>query len=219
MPLPPASVSERVGAIPASAGIGLRALHHREVMENRPDIAWFEVHTENYMGGGMPLRQLEAIRRDYPIALHSVGLSLGSADGIDAAHLERVRQVAERVAPGLVSDHLSWSASEGTYLGDLLPLPLTEEALHIVCRSVERFQDHLKCRVLVENPSSYLRYRHSTIPEWEFLAAVADLRERLEPRLEPVELSGRAAGRRNRRDPPRRPHAQILEGRGQHSHR
>jgi len=143
-------------------------------MENRPDIAWFEVHTENYMGGGMPLRQLEAIRRDYPIALHSVGLSLGSADGIDAAHLERVRQVAERVAPGLVSDHLSWSASEGTYLGDLLPLPLTEEALHIVCRSVERFQDHLKCRVLVENPSSYLRYRHSTIPEWEFLAAVAE---------------------------------------------
>src|SRR6266478_856729 len=125
-------------------------------METRPDIAWFEVHTENYIGGGMPLRQLEAIRRDYPIALHSVGLSLGSADGIDAAHLERVRQVAERVAPGLVSDHLSWSASEGTYLGDLLPLPLTEEALHIVCRSVERFQDHLKCRVLVENPSSYL---------------------------------------------------------------
>jgi len=172
VPLPPASVSERVGAIPASAGIGLRALHHREVMERRPDIAWFEVHTENYMGGGMPLRQLEWIRRDYPISLHGVGLSLGSADGIDAAHLERVRQVAQRVAPGLVSDHLSWSASEGAYLGDLLPLPLTEEALDIVCDNVGRFQDHLKRRVLVENPSSYLRYRHSTIPEWEFLAAV-----------------------------------------------
>jgi uncharacterized protein (UPF0276 family) len=126
------------------------------------------------MGGGTSLGYLEALRRDYPISLHGVGLSLGSADGLDAAHLERVRRLADRIAPGLVSDHLSWSVAEGTYLGDLLPLPLTEEALDVVCRNVDRFQDHLGRRVLVENPSSYLRYRHSTIPEWEFLAAVAE---------------------------------------------
>jgi uncharacterized protein (UPF0276 family) len=172
--LPLANLSDPVGPIPASGGIGLRAPHHREVIESRPDIAWFEVHTENYMGGGLPLYYLEAIRRDYPVSLHGVGLSLGSVDGIDSAHLERIRNVAERIAPGLVSDHLSWSMSENTYFGDLLPLPLTEEALDIVCCNVERFQDHLQRRVLVENPSSYLRYRHSTIPEWEFLAAVAE---------------------------------------------
>jgi uncharacterized protein (UPF0276 family) len=171
--LPLGIVSERVGPIPASAGIGLRAPHYRAVAETRPRVAWFEVHTENFMGGGLSLGYLEALRRDYPISLHGVGLSLGSADCLDAAHLERVRRVAERIAPGLVSDHLSWSVAEGTYLGDLLPLPLTEEALEVVCRNVDRFQDHLARRVLVENPSSYLRYRHSTIPEWEFLAAVA----------------------------------------------
>lgn len=174
MSLPLARVSEQVGPIPASAGIGLRAPHHRDVLETHPDIAWFEVHTENFMGGGAPLKHLEAIRRDYPVSLHGVGLSLGSADGLDSVHLERVRRVADRIDPGLVSDHLSWSMSESAYLGDLLPLPLTGEALAFVCRNVERFQDHLRRRVLVENPSSYLCYRHSPIPEWEFLAAVAE---------------------------------------------
>jgi uncharacterized protein (UPF0276 family) len=172
--LPLGAAREHVGPIPASAGIGLRAAHHRDVLETCPRIGWLEVHTENFMGGGTSLECLEALRPDYPISLHGVGLSLGSADGLDAAHLERVRRVAERIAPGLVSDHLSWSIAQGTYLGDLLPLPLTEEALDVVCRNVDRFQNHLARRVLVENPSSYLRYRHSTIPEWEFLAAVAE---------------------------------------------
>ncbi len=139
--MPLATVNERVGPIPVSAGIGLRAPHHRAVVETRPRVAWFEVHTENFMGGGTSLGYLEALRRDYPISLHGVGLSLGSADGLDAAHLERVRRLADRIAPGLVSDHLSWSVAEGTYLGDLLPLPLTEEALDVVCRNVDRFQD------------------------------------------------------------------------------
>ena len=161
------------GPIPAEAGIGLRFPHHEAVIATRPRVAWLEVHSENYMGGGPPLRCLEAIRRDYPIALHGVGLSLGSAEGLDQDHLGRVRALADRVEPGLVSEHLSWSIVGGRYLADLLPLPLTEEALAVVCRHVEQVQAVLRRRLLVENPSSYLRYRHSTIPEWEFLAAVA----------------------------------------------
>ncbi|MGE5131054.1 MAG: DUF692 domain-containing protein [Sphingomonadaceae bacterium] len=161
------------GSVPVAAGIGLRFQHHEAVVDHRPDVAWLEVHTENYMGGGAPLAYLDAIRRDYPISLHGIGLSLGSADGIDAAHLERVRRVVERVAPGLVSEHLSWSVVDGTYLGDLLPLPMTEEALDVVCRNVDRTQSFLQRRILIENPSSYLRFKHSTIPEWEFLAAAA----------------------------------------------
>jgi len=169
-----AAVSQfRRGSIPAKAGIGLRFPHHQVVAETRPDVAWFEVHTENYLGGGTSLRYLETIRRDYPLSLHGVGLSLGSAEGIDAAHLERVRRVVESIEPGLVSEHLSWSIVDGTYLADLLPLPMTEEALDVVCRHVDQVQARLKRRVLVENPSTYLRFRHSTIPEWEFLARVA----------------------------------------------
>jgi hypothetical protein len=161
------------GPIPAEAGIGLRFPHHRHVMDTRPDTAWFEVHTENYMGGGIPLRVLEAIRRDYPISLHGVGLSLGSADGLDAAHLAHVRDVAERIEPGLISEHLSWSIAGGIYLADLLPLPMTEEALHVTCRNVAQVQEILGRKILIENPSSYLQFTHSTIPEWEFISAVA----------------------------------------------
>jgi uncharacterized protein (UPF0276 family) len=160
------------GPIPAQAGVGLRYRHHQAVVDATPDVAWFEVHTENYMGGGSAPQYLDKIRRDYPISLHGVGLSLGSADGLDAAHLARVRGVAERIEPGLVSEHLSWSAVGGRYLADLLPLPMTEEALQVVCRHVDQVQAHLKRRILVENPSTYLRFRHSTIPEWEFLAQV-----------------------------------------------
>jgi len=161
--------------ISVKAGIGLRFRHHQPVLDTRPAVAWFEVHTENYMGGGTAPQYLDAIRHDYPISLHGVGLSLGSAEGLDAAHLARVRSVVERVEPGLVSEHLAWSVAGGTYLADLLPLPMTEEALSVVCRHVDEVQAHLKRRILVENPSTYLRFSHSTIPEWEFLAQVAQL--------------------------------------------
>jgi uncharacterized protein (UPF0276 family) len=163
-----------LGLIPAQAGIGLRFQHHQAVLETRPEVAWMEVHTENYMGGGTPLQYLDAIRRDLPISLHGVGLSLGSAEGLDPAHLERIRQVAERVDPGLLSEHLAWSVVEDTYLADLLPLPMTEEALDIVCRHVDQTQTYLKRRILVENPSTYVTFRHSIIPEWEFITAVAE---------------------------------------------
>jgi uncharacterized protein (UPF0276 family) len=160
-------------SISARTGIGLRFQHHQAVVDDRPDVAWLEIHTENYMGGGTPLRCLEAIRADYPLSCHGVGLSLGSAEKLDHGHLARIRGVIGRFEPDLVSEHLSWSIVGGRYLADLLPLPMTEEALEIVCRHVDQAQTYLGRRILIENPSSYLRYRHSTIPEWEFLAAIA----------------------------------------------
>ena len=159
--------------IPAKAGIGLRFQHHEAVLKCPPDVAFMEVHTENYMGGGSPIRCLEAVRRDYPVSLHGVGLSLGSAEGLDLAHLDRIRQIAERIEPALMSEHIAWSISNGTYLADLLPLPMTEEVLDVVCRHVDQMQSTLRRRILVENPSTYMQFRHSTIPEWEFMAAVA----------------------------------------------
>jgi uncharacterized protein (UPF0276 family) len=162
------------GPIPASAGIGLRFPHHESVLADKPAVAWLEVHPENYMGGGRPIAYLEQIRRDYPISLHGVGLSLGSADGLDAVHLARLRRLSERIKPGFVSEHLSWSAVGGVTFPELLPLPLTEEALGVVCQNIEVMQDFVGQRILIENPSSYLRFRHSTIPEWEFIAAVAE---------------------------------------------
>jgi uncharacterized protein len=163
-------------SIPARAGIGLRAPHYRDVLDFLPGVGWLEVHSENYFGaGGRPLDYLERIRAHYPISLHGVGLSLGSADSLNPVHLRKLKGLIERVEPGLVSDHLSWSSVGGRYLNDLLPLPYTEEALAHFCRRVEEVQEFLGRRILVENPSSYLEYRESAIPEWEFLREVAEV--------------------------------------------
>src|SRR5262249_30723808 len=118
-------------------------------------------------------RALDAVRDRYPLSLHGVGLSIGSAEGVDAHHLARVREAVRRFEPGLISEHLSWSVVQGTYLPDLLPLPMTEEALCVVCRNIEQVQATLDRRILVENPSSYVQFAHSTIPEWEFVATVS----------------------------------------------
>ena len=160
--------------IPARAGVGLRAEHYRDVLETRPAIGWFEVHSENYFGeGGRPLAFLEAIRTHYPLSLHGVGLSLGSTDELNDTHLASLKQLIDRFQPGLVSEHLSWSSVGGRYLNDLLPLPYTEEALaHVVAR-IARVQDYLGRRILIENISRYLDYKHTTIAEWDFLTAVA----------------------------------------------
>jgi uncharacterized protein (UPF0276 family) len=154
------------------AGVGLRFQHHREMLERRPPIAWLEAHAENYLGGGAAPMYLDAVRREYPLSLHGVGMSLGSAGGIDERHLGRIAALVRRVEPALVSEHLAWSVAGGAYLADLLPLPLTEEALDVVCRNVDALQCALRRTVLLENPSTCLRFTHSTIPEWEFLAAV-----------------------------------------------
>lgn len=160
-------------SIPPRAGIGLRAPHYRDLLATLPDIGWLEVHSENYFGdGGQPLHYLERARGHYPLSLHGVGLSLGSAQPLDRAHLQRLAALVRRFEPALVSEHLSWGALPGKHLNDLLPLPYTEEALAIVAAHVGEMQDVLGRQVLVENISSYLRYRHSTLGEAEFLAAL-----------------------------------------------
>ena len=171
--VPERSAGTACASIPATAGIGLRFAHHQAFVDERPPVAWLEVHAENYFGGGTPLRYLDAIRRDYPVSLHGIGLSLGSVDELDPAHLDNVRRLVERIEPGLVSEHLSWSRVDGVYLADLLPLPLTEESLDVVCRHVDEAQARIGRLLLIENPSTYLRFTHSTIPEPEFLGALA----------------------------------------------
>ena len=168
-----ASASPGVGSLPAGAGIGLRSPHVAEVLATRPALPWLEVHPENYLGGGPAARALDALRRDYPVTFHAVGLSVGSAGGVDRRHLDRIRRLVGRVEPALVSEHLAWSQADGAYLNHLLPLPYTEESLAVVCRNVDEVQTVLGRRVLVENPSAYLRFAASTIPEAEFLAALA----------------------------------------------
>ena len=160
--------------VPSCAGIGLRSQHYAAMLESMPAIGWLEVHGENYFSeGGRHLQILEQLRARYPLSVHCVGMSLGSADGLDQRHLDKLARVVERYQPALVSDHLSWSSSGGIHLNDLLPLPYTEEALAVVCRNVGRAQDFLGRQMLIENVSSYLTFRHSTIPEWEFLAEVS----------------------------------------------
>jgi uncharacterized protein (UPF0276 family) len=155
------------------AGIGLRTPHRASVLASRPSVGFLEVHAENYLGAGDAIVVLEALRCDFPISVHAVGLSLGSVGGLDRRHLERIAQLVERFEPALVSEHLAWSAIGGRYLNDLLPLPYTEEALDVVSSNIDRLQDRLRRRVLIENPSTYLRFKHSTIDEAEFLATLA----------------------------------------------
>jgi uncharacterized protein (UPF0276 family) len=131
------------------------------------------VHTENYLGGGPAPRALDRIRREHPVSLHGVGLSLGSAEGLDRAHLARVMDLVRRIEPVLVSEHHSWSIAGGAYLNHLLPLPYTEESLALIAGHVTEAQDALGRPLLVENPSSYLRFHHSPIPEPEFLTELA----------------------------------------------
>ncbi|HEY8622982.1 MAG TPA: DUF692 family multinuclear iron-containing protein, partial [Casimicrobiaceae bacterium] len=131
-------------ALPVNAGIGLRAPHVARVRAERPAIGWLEVHSENYfVDGGPAIAALEAIRRDYPISLHGVGLSLGSADALDAGHLAQLKHLVSWIDPGAVSEHLCWSHVDGHHLNDLLPLPFTEEALALVCERVDAVQSAL----------------------------------------------------------------------------
>jgi uncharacterized protein (UPF0276 family) len=159
---------------PTGVGIGLRTPHVRQVLEERPPMPWLEIHSENYyVDGGPALKVLDRIRADYPLSLHGVGMSLGSTDPLDRAHLAKLARLIERTEPAFVSEHLCWSGVDGRALNDLLPLPYTEEALAHVCQRVTAVQDFLGRQILVENVSSYLAFAEATIPEWEFVAAVA----------------------------------------------
>ena len=156
------------------AGIGLRAEHGAEFLEQDPDVGFIEVHAENYFGrGGLPLHVLRRARREHALSLHGVGLSIGSTDPLDGAHLQRLAELVDELQPAFVSEHLCWTSHRGVHLNDLLPLPLTEEALDHVAARVDAVQARLRRTVLIENVSSYFEYADSTIPEPEFLAALA----------------------------------------------
>ena len=164
----------KAGSIPPAAGVGLRAQHYQEILTTLPEIPWFEAHSENYFAeGGQPIYYLEQVRGHYPISFHGVGLSLGSTDPLNIEHLRKLKELTQRFEPGLVSEHLSWGSVSGRYLNDLLPLPYTEEALDHVSRRISQAQDYLGRQILIENVSSYLKFRHATLHEWEFLAEVA----------------------------------------------
>ena len=159
-----------VQTLPAKAGVGFKPEHFSAILETRPAISWFEVHPENYMGdGGVPHRQLTAIREHYPLSLHGVGLSIGGAGPLDQEHLARFAALVARYQPGQVSEHLAWSTHEGHYLNDLLPLPYTEETLSLVARHVDEVQTALKRPMLIENPSTYVRFTDNDMSEIEFL--------------------------------------------------
>lgn len=161
-------------AIPPRAGIGLKAEHYRDVLETRPDLGFFEVHAENYMGdGGPPHHYLTAIRSNYPLSLHGVGLSIGGAGPLDREHLERLRALNDRYAPGLFSEHLAWSSHGAEYLADLLPLPYTRETLQRVCDHIDETQFAMGRQMLLENPASYLSFEESSYGEADFIAEIA----------------------------------------------
>ncbi len=162
------------GLVKDPVGVGLREAHVADVLRDKPALGWFEVLADNYFApGGVALRRLEAVCRDYPIALHCVGMSLGSVGAPDYAYLATVRRLAERYQALWISDHLCFTAVGATQMHDLLPLPYTEEAVEHVALKIRKVQDFLGRRILIENVSSYLTYKHSTLDEVDFLSAVA----------------------------------------------
>ena len=164
----------RLASIPARAGIGLKPEHTTAIMQAPPDIGWFEVHAENYMGaGGAPHRFLEWVRERYPLSIHGVGLSIGGTGGLDKPHLKRLRALTDRYDPGLFSEHLAWSTHEGVYFNDLLPLPYTAETLAHVAAHIDETQCALGRQILIENPSTYVTFEACDMGETEFLSELA----------------------------------------------
>jgi len=160
-------------SIPVKTGIGLRTPHYQEIIDTKPDIGWFEIHSENYFGkGGKPHYYLDLIRQNYPLSFHGVGLSLGSTDTVDLNHLSKLKNLITIYNPSFVSEHLCWSSVGGHHLNDLLPLSYTEEALNLVIRQINQTQEYLNRQILIENVSTYLQFSHSTIHEAEFMCEI-----------------------------------------------
>ena len=163
-----------MSAVAVDFGLGLRPEHYEEIAANPGRVGWFEALSENYMiSGGNPLHWLDRIRRDYPVALHGVSLSIGSIDPLDLGYLDGLKALADRVQPMWISDHLCFTGLRGLNMHDLLPLPYTEEALDHVAERVKRVQDRLGRRLVLENVSSYVTYAASELSEWDFIAELA----------------------------------------------
>jgi uncharacterized protein len=165
--------SARLDRVPAGAGVGLRLPHIQEVVATRPPARWLEIHPENFLAYPHATELLLEARRHYPIAVHTVGISIGSASGVDRTHLRRVRALVDQLDPCLVSGHLAWSTHQGEYLNDLLPLPYDEETLGLLQAHIDQVQDGLGRPYLVENPSSYFGFGQSTMTEVEFLGELS----------------------------------------------
>ncbi len=175
MPTPMTTSAARLRNPSPGFGLGLRPVHYPDFQREKQPVDWLEIISENYMvPGGKPLAMLDAIRADYPMAMHGVSLSIGSSDGLDDAYLKDLKALADHVQPMWISDHLCWSGVHGRNTHDLLPLPYSEEALRLVVGHVKQVQDVLGRRILLENVSSYLDYRSSEMSEWEFLRQVAE---------------------------------------------
>lgn len=154
-------------------GLGLRVEHYNTILTDLPAVDWFEVLTENYLvSGGKPIYYLEQIRNHYPLVMHGVSLSIGSTEPLDFEYLAAVKQLAERIQPQWISDHLCWTGIHGKNMHDLLPLPYTEQTITHVVNRIQQVQDFLQTRILIENVSSYLNYKQSTMHEWEFLREI-----------------------------------------------
>lgn len=160
--------------LPPRAGVGLKAEHYRTVLDAKPDIGFFEVHAENYMGaGGPPHRYLTAIRDAYPLSVHGVGLSIGADRPLDGEHLRRLKALVTRYEPEHFSEHLAWSSHACGFLNDLLPIPYTARSLARVAEHIDQLQEALDRQILLENPSTYLAFEESTYEEADFIAAIA----------------------------------------------
>ncbi len=160
-----------LSSIPARAGVGLKPEHYRDVLDSFPNIGWFEVHPENYMGaGGWPHHVLERVRARYPLSMHGVGLSIGGAEPLNREHINRLKALVKRYQPGIVSEHLAWSTHEGHFLNDLLPLPYNESTLAHVAQHVDELQTALGRRVLIENPATYVTFSTTDMSEIDFLS-------------------------------------------------
>jgi hypothetical protein len=175
-PAPAASMPFRFPALAVEgiAGTSFKHEHLAAIQSEGKQRGFFEVHAENYMGaGGPPHRALESLRRDHPISLHGVCMSIGGEQPIDKAHLARFRKLVERYEPALVSEHLAWSTHEDTYFNDLLPLPYTAATLGRVCDHIDEVQEAIRKPLLLENPSTYLAFREQTMSETDFIRAIA----------------------------------------------
>jgi uncharacterized protein (UPF0276 family) len=168
-------VSNRFGLPDLGVGLGLRTVHYARIIEAQPEVDWFEILSENYMQTeGRPLARLDAIADRYPVAMHGVSLSIGSTDPLDRAYLAELRALRDRTRARWVSDHLCWTGVGGKNTHDLLPMPYTEQALRHVAARVRAVQDFLGAPLALENPSTYVEFSSNEMPEWEFLARLAE---------------------------------------------